>query len=125
MKKGLVNSVAIFGEEFSLSVELSAVCSGFWSLNGRMLRSGADYLITRSKNIHTLTIREVTMEMNGFEVKFVAGGSETSCVLSVKGKHPFRTVCCNLNTFLLPLVSFSAPFSIRRSTTAVVDPYNG
>ncbi|KAJ3594699.1 hypothetical protein NHX12_004006 [Muraenolepis orangiensis] len=84
VKKGLVNSIAYFGEESSLSVELSSVCSGFWSLNGRMLRSGAEYLITRSKNVHTLTIREVTMEMNGVEVKFVAGGSETRCVLSVK-----------------------------------------
>ena len=86
MKKGLVDSTAYFGDEHSLSVELSAVCSGFWSLNGRMLRSGGEYLITRSKNVHTLTIREVTMEMNGVEVKFVGGGSETRCVLSVKGK---------------------------------------
>ncbi|CAL8345067.1 unnamed protein product [Merluccius merluccius] len=84
VKKGLVNSTAIFGEECSLSVELSAACSGFWSLSGCMLRSGAEYLITRSKNVHTLTIRQVTMEMNGVEVKFVGGGSETRCVLSVR-----------------------------------------
>lgn len=70
-----------------MSVELSAVCSGFWSLNGRLLRSGADYLITRSKNTHTLLIRVVTMEMNGAEVKFVGGGSQGSCILSVKGMH--------------------------------------
>uniref|UniRef100_A0A3Q1BNW2 non-specific serine/threonine protein kinase n=1 Tax=Amphiprion ocellaris TaxID=80972 RepID=A0A3Q1BNW2_AMPOC len=82
--KGLMNSTAISGEEFSISVELSAVCSGFWSLNGRLLRSGADYLITRIKNIHTLLIRVVTMEMNGVEVKFVGGGSQSSCILSVK-----------------------------------------
>ncbi|XP_070774234.1 obscurin [Enoplosus armatus] len=84
IKKGLMNSVAITGEEFSISVELSAVCSGFWSLNGRLLRSGADYLITRSKNTHTLLIRVMTMEMNGAEVKFVGGGSQSSCILSVK-----------------------------------------
>ncbi|XP_054452325.1 obscurin [Anoplopoma fimbria] len=84
IKKGLVNSVAFSGKEFSISVELSAVCSGFWSLNGRLLRSGADYLITRSKNTHTLLIRVVTMEMNGTEVKFVGGGSQSSCILSVK-----------------------------------------
>ncbi|XP_028328738.1 obscurin isoform X3 [Gouania willdenowi] len=81
---GLTDSTAINGEEFSISVQLSAVCSGFWSLNGRLLRSGADFLITRSKSTHTLLIRVVTMEMNGAEVKFVGGGSESSCVLSVK-----------------------------------------
>ncbi|KAM3849152.1 obscurin-like [Diretmus argenteus] len=84
VRKGLMNTTAISGEEASLSVELSAVCSGFWSMNGRLLRSGADYLITKSKNIHTLLIRVVSMEMNGTEVKFVGGGSETSCILSVK-----------------------------------------
>ncbi|XP_035526974.1 obscurin isoform X6 [Morone saxatilis] len=84
IRKGLMNSTAITGEEFSISVELSAVCSGFWSLNGRLLRSGADYLITRSKNTHTLLIRLVTVEMDGAEVKFVGGGSQSSCVLSVK-----------------------------------------
>lgn len=85
IRMGLKNSTAVSGEEFSISVELSAVCSGFWSINGRLLRSGADYLITRSKNTHTLLIRDVTMEMNGAEVKFVGGGSQTSCILSVKG----------------------------------------
>ncbi|XP_041658848.1 obscurin isoform X24 [Cheilinus undulatus] len=84
IRKGLMNSTAFTGEEFSISVELSAVCSGFWSINGRLLRSGADYLITRSKNTHTLVIRVVTMEMNGAEVKFVGGGSQSSCVISVK-----------------------------------------
>lgn len=87
IRKGLMNSTAITGEEFSISVELSAVCSGFWSLNGRLLRSGADYLITRSKSTHTLLIRIVTIEMDGVEVKFVGGGSQSSCTLSVKGMH--------------------------------------
>lgn len=87
IRKGLMNSTAVSGEEFSVSVELSAVCSGFWSLNGRLLRSGADYLITRAKTTHTLLIRVVTMEMNGAEVKFVGGGSQSSCILSVKGMH--------------------------------------
>lgn len=80
-----MNSTAITGEEFSVSVELSAVCSGFWSLNGRLLRSGADYLITRTKNTHTLLIRLITMEMDGVQIKFVGGGSQTSCTMSVKG----------------------------------------
>lgn len=85
IKTGLVNSTAILGEEFSVSVELSAVCSGFWSLNGRLLRSGADYLITRTKNTHTLLIRLITMEMDGMQIKFVGGGSQTNCTMSVKG----------------------------------------
>uniref|UniRef100_A0A3Q3DN54 Obscurin, cytoskeletal calmodulin and titin-interacting RhoGEF b n=1 Tax=Hippocampus comes TaxID=109280 RepID=A0A3Q3DN54_HIPCM len=82
--KGLADSTAVSGEEFSISVELSGVCSGFWSLNGRLLRSGGDYLITRSKNVHTLLIREATLDMNGTEVKFVGGGSQSSCILAVK-----------------------------------------
>lgn len=89
IRKGLVNTTAISGEEFSMSVELSAVCSGFWSLNGRLLRSGGDYLITKSKSTHTLLIRVVTMEMDGAEVKFVGGGSQSSCILTVKGMHLF------------------------------------
>ncbi|PWA25396.1 hypothetical protein CCH79_00005404 [Gambusia affinis] len=84
IRKGLMDSSAVSGEEFSISVELSAICSGFWSLNGRLLRSGSEYLITKSKNIHTLLIRVVTMEMNGTEIKFVGGGSQSSCILSVK-----------------------------------------
>uniref|UniRef100_A0A4W5RQW9 Obscurin, cytoskeletal calmodulin and titin-interacting RhoGEF b n=1 Tax=Hucho hucho TaxID=62062 RepID=A0A4W5RQW9_9TELE len=71
VKTGLMNSTAISGEEASLSVDLSAVCSGFWSINGRLLRSGGDYLITRQKTTHTLMIRTVLMEMNGAVVKFV------------------------------------------------------
>lgn len=87
IRKGLMNSTAFIGEEFSVSVELSAVCSGFWSLNGRLLRSGADYLITRSKNTHTLLIRSMSQEMNGAEIKFVGGGSQSSCILCVKGMN--------------------------------------
>uniref|UniRef100_A0A674F057 Obscurin, cytoskeletal calmodulin and titin-interacting RhoGEF b n=1 Tax=Salmo trutta TaxID=8032 RepID=A0A674F057_SALTR len=76
VKTGLMNSTAISGEEASLSVDLSAVCSGFWSINGRLLRSGADYLITRQKTTHTLTIRTVLMEMNGAVIKFVGGETQ-------------------------------------------------
>lgn len=105
IKKGLINSAAVVGEEFSISLELSAACSGFWSLNGRLLRSGADYLITRSKTVHTLLIRAVTMEMNGAEIKFVGGGSQSSCTLSVKGMVSNFLLCflccqCFLFNFL-------------------------
>uniref|UniRef100_A0A672F601 Obscurin, cytoskeletal calmodulin and titin-interacting RhoGEF b n=1 Tax=Salarias fasciatus TaxID=181472 RepID=A0A672F601_SALFA len=87
IRKGLTNSTSFCGEEFSISVELSAVCSGFWSLNGRLLRSGSEYLITRTKTTHTLIIRTVTAELNGTEVKFVGGGSQTSCILSAVQKE--------------------------------------
>lgn len=67
-------------------MELSATCSGSWTLNGQLIRSGADYLITRSKTTHTLVIREVTASLDGAQVKFVGGGSESLCTLSVKSK---------------------------------------
>lgn len=83
---GLQSCTAVSGEEATFSVELSAACSGSWTLNGRLIRSGADYLITRSKTVHTLVIREVTTALDGAQVKFVGGGSESVCSLSVKGK---------------------------------------
>ncbi|XP_076826396.1 obscurin [Brachyhypopomus gauderio] len=84
VKTGLVNCSALSGEEATFTVELSAMCSGIWTLNGLLIRSGAEYLITRSKTTHTLVIREVTTALDGAQVKFVGGGSESSCTLSVK-----------------------------------------
>ncbi|XP_053094487.1 obscurin isoform X5 [Pangasianodon hypophthalmus] len=81
---GLRSCTAVCGEEATFSVELSATCSGSWTLNGQLIRSGADYLITRSKTTHTLVIREVTASLDGAQVKFVGGGSESVCTLSVK-----------------------------------------
>uniref|UniRef100_A0A8C9RDJ7 Obscurin, cytoskeletal calmodulin and titin-interacting RhoGEF b n=1 Tax=Scleropages formosus TaxID=113540 RepID=A0A8C9RDJ7_SCLFO len=54
---GLVSGPAVVGQEASFTVELSAICSGSWTLNGRLLRSRDDYLITRTKTRHTLLIR--------------------------------------------------------------------
>ncbi|XP_063074257.1 obscurin isoform X4 [Engraulis encrasicolus] len=71
------------GGEVTLTVELSAVCSGSWKLNETLLRSGSDYLITRSKTIHTLLIRNATLELNGAEVKFLGGGSQSVCTLYI------------------------------------------
>uniref|UniRef100_A0A4W4FCR3 Obscurin, cytoskeletal calmodulin and titin-interacting RhoGEF b n=1 Tax=Electrophorus electricus TaxID=8005 RepID=A0A4W4FCR3_ELEEL len=84
IKRGLLNCSTLCGEEATFSVELSAVCSGIWTLNGQLIRSGAEYLITRSKTTHTLVIREVTTALDGAQVKFVGGGSESICNLSVK-----------------------------------------
>ncbi|XP_043082199.1 obscurin isoform X17 [Puntigrus tetrazona] len=84
VKTGLVNCSAHVGEEATFTVELSAVCSGSWTINERMIRSGSEYLITRSKTTHTLVIREVSMELNGSQVKFVGGGSQSVSTLSVK-----------------------------------------
>uniref|UniRef100_A0A8C1R5C9 Obscurin, cytoskeletal calmodulin and titin-interacting RhoGEF b n=1 Tax=Cyprinus carpio TaxID=7962 RepID=A0A8C1R5C9_CYPCA len=86
VKAGLVNCSAHVGEEATFTVELSTVCSGSWTINDRMIRSGSEYLITRSKTTHTLVIREVSMELNGAQVKFVGGGSQSGATLSVKGK---------------------------------------
>ncbi|XP_016380464.1 obscurin-like [Sinocyclocheilus rhinocerous] len=84
VKTGLVNCSAHVGEEATFTVELSAVCSSSWTINDRMIRSGSEYLITRSKTTHTLVIREVSMELNGAQVKFVGGGSQSVATLSVK-----------------------------------------
>ncbi|XP_073686713.1 obscurin [Garra rufa] len=84
VKTGLMNGSAHVGEEATFNVELSAVCSGSWTINDRMIRSGSEYLITRSKTTHTLVIREVSMELNGAQVKFVGGGSQSVATLSVK-----------------------------------------
>ncbi|KAG5842162.1 hypothetical protein ANANG_G00174720 [Anguilla anguilla] len=84
VKSGLVNSTATEGEEASFTVELSAICSGSWSLNGHTLRSGGDYLITRNKTTHVLLIRQVRQELHGATLLFTGGGAESSCTLSVK-----------------------------------------
>ncbi|XP_058254096.1 obscurin isoform X1 [Hemibagrus wyckioides] len=81
---GLRNCTAASGGEATFTVELSATCSGSWTLNGKLIRSGVDYLITRSKTTHTLVIRQVTEALDGAQVKFVGGGSESVCTLSVK-----------------------------------------
>ncbi|KAF7708348.1 hypothetical protein HF521_017405 [Silurus meridionalis] len=81
---GLQSCTAVSGGEATFSVELSATCSGSWMLNGRLIRSGADYLITRSKTTHTLVIREVNISLDEAQVKFTGGGSESICTLSVK-----------------------------------------
>ncbi|XP_070989784.1 obscurin-like isoform X24 [Oncorhynchus clarkii lewisi] len=112
VKTGLMNSTAISGEESSLSVDLSAVCSGFWSINGRLLRSGGDYLITRQKTMHTLMIRTVLMEMNGAVVKFVGGGSESTCILKVKAP-PIRFTSKSAHT---EVVTCSAQSSAQLTT---------
>ncbi|XP_056105324.1 obscurin-like isoform X13 [Rhinichthys klamathensis goyatoka] len=84
VKTGLVSCSAHADEEATFTVELSSVCSGSWTINDRMIRSGSEYLITRSKTTHTLVIREVSMELNGAQVKFVGGGSQSVCTLTVK-----------------------------------------
>ncbi|XP_023833550.1 obscurin isoform X3 [Salvelinus sp. IW2-2015] len=112
VKTGLMNSTAISGEEASLSVDLSSVCSGVWSINGRLLRSGGDYLITRQKTTHTLMIRTVLMEMNGAVVKFVGGGSESTCILKVKAP-PIRFTSKSAHT---EVVTCSAQSSAQLTT---------
>ncbi|XP_062847132.1 obscurin isoform X3 [Trichomycterus rosablanca] len=83
VKRHLHNCSFFSGEEATFTVELSAVCSGIWFLNGQQIRSGADYLITCMRTLHTLLIREVNTALDGAQVKFVGGGSESSCFLNV------------------------------------------
>uniref|UniRef100_A0AAR2KQ87 Obscurin, cytoskeletal calmodulin and titin-interacting RhoGEF b n=1 Tax=Pygocentrus nattereri TaxID=42514 RepID=A0AAR2KQ87_PYGNA len=85
VKSGLQNCSVSSGEEASFTVELSAVCSGLWTLNGQVIRSGVDYLITRTKTNHTLVIREVRTALDGAQVKFVGGGSESIVCVMVIG----------------------------------------
>lgn len=104
---GLRNCTAVSDGEATFSVELSATCSGAWMLNGQLIRSGVDYLITRSKTTHTLVIRKVTEVLDGAQVKFVGGGSASVCTLSVKGK---KNAQVNVEEELALFKKFKYPF---------------
>ncbi|XP_069047282.1 obscurin isoform X17 [Lepisosteus oculatus] len=84
VKTPLLDVVSTAGEEATFTVELSEVCSGAWFLDGKVLRSGELYLISRTKTTHTLVIRQVRKDLNGALVRFVGGGSESTCRLKVK-----------------------------------------
>ncbi|XP_014350240.1 obscurin isoform X28 [Latimeria chalumnae] len=71
--------------EATFSVELAAVCSGLWILNGRVLQSNESFVIMRTKNIHTLIIRDVRGLQDGAEVRFRANNIESCANLRIKG----------------------------------------
>uniref|UniRef100_H3A8L4 Obscurin, cytoskeletal calmodulin and titin-interacting RhoGEF n=1 Tax=Latimeria chalumnae TaxID=7897 RepID=H3A8L4_LATCH len=70
--------------EATFSVELAAVCSGLWILNGRVLQSNESFVIMRTKNIHTLIIRDVRGLQDGAEVRFRANNIESCANLRIK-----------------------------------------
>ncbi|XP_051970786.1 obscurin-like [Xyrauchen texanus] len=112
VKTGLVSCSAHAGEEATFIVELSAVCSGSWSINEQMIRSGSEYLITRSKTTHSLVIREVSMVLDGAQVKFVGGGSQSVCTLNVNAALAwFTSKSSQVETF-----TFSAHSSAQLHT---------
>ncbi|MGH0172362.1 UNVERIFIED_CONTAM: hypothetical protein FKN15_002661 [Acipenser sinensis] len=84
VKAPLLDVTALAEGEATFTIELSVACSGVWLLNGKILRSGQDYLICRTKNSHTLVIRRVSETDDGAELKFMAGSTESVCRLSVK-----------------------------------------
>ncbi|XP_058876960.1 obscurin-like [Acipenser ruthenus] len=84
VKAPLLDVTALAEGEATFTIELSVACSGVWLLNGKILRSGQDYLICRTKNTHTLVIRRVSETDDGAELKFMAGSTESVCRLSVK-----------------------------------------
>ncbi|XP_041100602.1 obscurin isoform X4 [Polyodon spathula] len=84
VKTPLLDVTALAEGEATFTIELSVACSGVWLLNGKILRSGQDYLICRTKNTHTLVIRRVSEADDGAELKFMAGSTESVCRLRVK-----------------------------------------
>ncbi|XP_058878961.1 obscurin-like isoform X15 [Acipenser ruthenus] len=84
VKAPLLDVTALAEGEATFTIELSVACSGVWLLNGKILRSGQDYLICRTKNTHTLVIRRVSETDDGAELKFMAGSTESVCRLNVK-----------------------------------------
>uniref|UniRef100_H3A8L3 Obscurin, cytoskeletal calmodulin and titin-interacting RhoGEF n=1 Tax=Latimeria chalumnae TaxID=7897 RepID=H3A8L3_LATCH len=80
--------------EATFSVELAAVCSGLWILNGRVLQSNESFVIMRTKNIHTLIIRDVRGLQDGAEVRFRANNIESCANLRIKALRavPFPTL---------------------------------
>ncbi|KAA0704500.1 Obscurin [Triplophysa tibetana] len=127
VKTGLVSCSAHAGEEATFTVELSAVCSASWTINDRMIRSGSEYLITRSKTTHTLVIREVSMDLDGAEVRFVGGGSQSVGTLHVKAPAPrFTNKSSQVEVFTFTIHSSAQMYTeVSNSSVQVIWMKNG
>uniref|UniRef100_A0A8C8RNK2 Ig-like domain-containing protein n=1 Tax=Pelusios castaneus TaxID=367368 RepID=A0A8C8RNK2_9SAUR len=77
VKTPLTAVEAMAGGDATFIVDLTSTCSGTWYLNGKILQSSENYIIQRTKTTHILTIKNVTTNDNGAEVKFVAKTIET------------------------------------------------
>uniref|UniRef100_A0A8C0IUF7 Obscurin n=1 Tax=Chelonoidis abingdonii TaxID=106734 RepID=A0A8C0IUF7_CHEAB len=85
VKTPLADVEAIAGGDATFIVDLTTDCSGTWYLNGKAIQSSEIYIIRRTKTTHLLTIKNVTKNDDGAEVKFVAKNVETSTKMKVKG----------------------------------------
>uniref|UniRef100_A0A8C3F909 Obscurin n=1 Tax=Chrysemys picta bellii TaxID=8478 RepID=A0A8C3F909_CHRPI len=84
VKTPLTNVEATAGGDATFIVDLTTDCSGTWYLNGKAIQSSEIYIIRRTKTTHLLTIKNVTKNDDGAEVKFVAKNVETSTKMNVK-----------------------------------------
>ncbi|XP_038654386.1 obscurin isoform X3 [Scyliorhinus canicula] len=84
IEKPLQDVEASTGEDATFFVELSAIAPGMWFLNGKAIQSNDNYTIQRTKNTHTLIIKQVRSLDNDIEVKFVARNTESTAKLRVK-----------------------------------------
>uniref|UniRef100_A0A674ISS4 Ig-like domain-containing protein n=1 Tax=Terrapene triunguis TaxID=2587831 RepID=A0A674ISS4_9SAUR len=84
VKTPLTDVEATAGGDATFIVDLTTDCSGTWYLKGKAIQSSEIYIIRRTKTTHLLTIKNVTKNDDGAEVKFVAKNVETSTKMNVK-----------------------------------------
>ncbi|XP_074841400.1 obscurin isoform X2 [Carettochelys insculpta] len=84
VKTALTDVEAMAGGDATFIVDLTTACSGTWYLNGKTLQSSETYVIRRTETTHILTIKNITKNDDGAEVKFVAKNAETSAKMRVK-----------------------------------------
>uniref|UniRef100_A0A674INZ6 Ig-like domain-containing protein n=1 Tax=Terrapene triunguis TaxID=2587831 RepID=A0A674INZ6_9SAUR len=84
VKTPLTDVEATAGGDATFIVDLTTDCSGTWYLKGKAIQSSEIYIIRRTKTTHLLTIKNVTKNDDGAEVKFVAKNVETSTKMNEK-----------------------------------------
>ncbi|XP_048474365.1 obscurin [Rhincodon typus] len=84
IEKPLQDAEALAGENATFFVELSTIAPGMWFINENAVQSNEHYIIQRTKNTHTLIIKQVRLLDNDIDVKFVASSAESSAKLRVK-----------------------------------------
>ncbi|XP_073532982.1 obscurin [Phyllobates terribilis] len=82
---------AVVGGEATFSVDLTTVSSGSWTINGTVVASNDQYVVTRVKNTHMLLIKRVTQHQDQADVTFTCKGIESSTKLRVKALPHFTT----------------------------------
>lgn len=87
IEKPLQNIEAPVGDDATFNIELSSVAPGTWFIKGKAVQNCDNYKIERTKNVHTLIIKQVRSLDNEAEVKFIARNAESTAKLRVKGEH--------------------------------------